>query len=97
MRTLAELTFEYLWLLMFAGEDTIDLDYSVKCQESLPEYFAAFTAEEKAALAAVAANVQSRLLAEPDQHGYTPRKIVTDEEKQFLSALASGELFEQWA
>jgi len=96
MKTLAEITFEYLWLLMFADEDIIDLDYSVNCQESLPEYFAAFTAEEKSALAEVAARVQASLLAEPGQHGYTPRKLVTDEQKQFLAALVSGELYEQW-
>ncbi len=39
MKTLAELTFEYLWLLMFEGEEVIDLDYSVKMQESLPTIF----------------------------------------------------------
>ncbi len=96
MKTLAELAFEYLWLIMFANEDVIDLDYSVKCQESLSEYFSALTTQEKEALSAVAASTQARLLAEPDEDGYTPRSLVTEEEKLFLSALASGELFEQW-
>lgn len=97
MTTLAELAFEYLWLVLFAGEDVIDLDYSVKCQESLSNYFAALTPNERAALSEVAASVQARLLAEPDEHGYTPRKLVTEEQRQFLAALASGELFEQWS
>jgi hypothetical protein len=97
MKTLAELSFEYLWLLLFAGEEVIDLDYSVKCQESLPNYFAALTPQERAALSEVATSVQARLLSEPDAHGYTPRKLVTEEQRQFLKALASGELFEQWS
>ena len=60
MKTLAELLFEYMWLLMFEGEEVIDLDYSVKIQESLPDYFAAMTDEEKRALSEVAKEAQSR-------------------------------------
>ncbi|MCG8518079.1 MAG: hypothetical protein MI794_08815 [Pseudomonadales bacterium] len=97
MRTLAEITFEYLWLLIFEGEEVIDLDYSVKIQESLPDYFASMTNEEKEALAKVAREAQARLLAEPDEYGYTPRKLITDEQKAFMEALSSGDLFEQWA
>jgi hypothetical protein len=96
MKTLAELAFEYLWLIMFADEDVIDLDYSVKCQESLPSYFSALTLQEREALSAVAGLTQARLLAEPDKDGYTPRSLVTEAQKEFLSALASGELFDQW-
>ncbi|WP_206074315.1 hypothetical protein [Marinobacter fuscus] len=96
IKTLAELSFEYLWLVLFAGEDVIDLDYSVKCQENLSEYFSAMTPGEKEALSAVARETQARLLAEPDEHGYTPRKLVTEEQRAFLEALASGDIFEQW-
>ena len=91
MKTLAELSFEYMWLLMFEGEEVIDLDYSVKIQESLPDYFAAMTDEEKRALSEVAKEAQSRLLAEPDENGYTPRALVTDEQKTFMEALSSGQ------
>lgn len=93
MKVLAEMAFDYLWLLMFEGEEVIDLDYAVKIQESLPEYFASMTDEEKRALSEVAKEAQSRLLAEPDEHGYTPRKLITDEQKAFMAALSSGELF----
>lgn len=96
MKALAELSFEYLWLLMFEGEDVIDLDYSVKMQENLSVYFASMTEEEKKALSAVAKEAQARHLAEPDEHGYTPRALVTDDQKTFMEALSSGELFEQW-
>ncbi|MDV2080914.1 hypothetical protein [Marinobacter xestospongiae] len=96
IKTLAELSFEYLWLVIFAGEDVIDPDYSVKCQESLSEYFSAMTPAEKEALSTVALEAQARLLAEPDKHGYTPRKLVTEEQRAFLEALASGDIFDQW-
>ena len=49
---------------MFEGEEIIDLDYSVKIQESLPDHFAAMTNEEKRVLSEVAKKVQSRLLFE---------------------------------
>ena len=96
MKILAEISFEYIWLLLFDGEDIIDLDYSVKMQESLPDYFAAMSVEEKVALSQVAAKTKSKLLADPDEHGYSPRKLVTDEQITFLDALSSGEIFEQW-
>jgi len=44
----------------------------------------------------VARETQSRLLAEPDEHGYTPRATVSEEQKIFMEALSSGELYEQW-
>ena len=75
----------------------IDLDYSVKCQENLSEYFSAMTPGEKEALSTVAREAQARLLAEPDEHGYTPRKLVTEEQRAFLEALASGDIVEQWS
>ena len=95
MQTLARLSFDYIWLLNFADEDVMDLDYSVKLLESLPDYFSAMTEEEKAALAQVAAETKATLLAEPDEHGYTPRKLVTEEQKAFLEALSSGDI-DRW-
>ncbi len=55
------------------------------------------TEGEKQALSLVSKEVQERLLADPDEHGYTPRSLVTEEPKAFMEALSSGELFEQWA
>lgn len=96
MKTLAELSFEYIWLIMFGTEDMIDLDYSVQCQESLSAQFEGITEAEKSALVAVAVATRKQLLAEPDEHGYTPRKLVSEEQKAFLDAFVSGEIFEQW-
>jgi hypothetical protein len=96
MKTLAELSFEYIWLLMFGTEDIIDLDYSVQCQESLATQFEGITEPEKLALVEVAVATRNRLLAEPGEHGYTPRKLVSEEQRAFLDAFISGEVFEQW-
>ena len=40
--------------------------------------------------------MKTRLLAEPDEHGYTPRKLVTPEQTAFLDLLISGDVFDQW-
>ncbi len=95
MKTLAQMTFDHVWLLMFAGEDTIDLDYAVSQLELLPDYFAEMTADERAALSEVAAETKRRLQAEPDEHGYTPRKLVTPEQIAFLDLLISGDAFDE--
>ena len=95
MKTLAQITLDYIWLLMFAGEDIIDLDYSVKQVELLPDYFAGMTPDEKAALSEVAVEAKGRLLAEPDEHGYSPRRLVTPEQIEFLDLLISGDAFDE--
>jgi hypothetical protein len=63
MKTLAELSFDYIWLL-FSDEDIIDFDYSLKMQESLSSYFESMTETEKEALSQVATQTKARLLAE---------------------------------
>jgi hypothetical protein len=90
METLAEIAFEYIWLILFGDEDVIELDYSVRCQERLPAFFGAMTPEERSALSQVARQRRDRLLAPPDRHGYTPRSLVTQEQKQFLNDVISG-------
>jgi hypothetical protein len=96
MKTLAQLSFEYIWLVMFGTEDILDLDYSVSCQESLSVHFEGITDAEKLALIDVAIATRNRLLADPDEHGYTPRSGVTEEQKEFLDAFISGDVFAQW-
>ena len=93
MRTLAKIAFEYMWMLMFEGEDVIDLDYAVKAQENLSIYISSMSQEEREALSAVAEEAKRLMLAEPDQYGYTPRSKVTEPQKAFLEAIASGDFF----
>ena len=97
MKVLAELSFEFIWHLMFTEEDYLELDFSVRWLSSLGDYVTAMTDEEKAALAAVAKDRQARWLAPPDEHGFTQRSRVTAEQKAFLESLISGEFFIQFA
>ncbi|MGB3127738.1 MAG: hypothetical protein WBB95_28320 [Pseudomonas sp.] len=96
MKALAELSFEFIWHLMFTEEDYLELDFSVRWLSSLGEYVNAMTEEEKAALAAVAKDRQVRWLAPPDEHGFSQRSHVTAEQKAFLDSVVSGEFFTQF-
>ncbi|EPL06889.1 hypothetical protein JFV28_12055 [Pseudomonas sp. TH05] len=96
MKTLANLAFDYIWHLMFTDDDYLDPDFAIRLQESMPDYFAIMSDAEKAALAQVAEETQARLLAPPDEHGYSPRSLVTADQKQFLQDLISGEFFTQF-
>jgi hypothetical protein len=91
------MAFDHMWLILFSDEDVFDLDYSAKSLEELPLALAAFNAAEKDALAEVGQEVKNRLLAEPDEYGYTPRALVTDEQRRFLDAVISKEIYsDEW-
>ena len=93
MTNLAQITFDYIWMMLFADEDNIDLDYSVSMIEELSLALPKFTAEEQDAVAEVAREAKARLLAEPDEYGYTPRDLVSEEQKAFLEAAISKEMY----
>ena len=96
MKVLAELSFEFIWHLMFTEEDYLDPDFSVRWLSALGDHMNAMSPEEKAALAAVARDRQARWLAPPDEHGFTQRSQVTEEQKMFLEGLVSGDFFIQF-
>jgi hypothetical protein len=96
MKALAELSFEFIWHLAFTEEEYLDLDFSVRWLSSLGVYVNAMTAEEKAALVAVAMDRQARWLAPPDAQEFTQRNLVTAEQKAFLDSMISGEFFSQF-
>jgi hypothetical protein len=84
MKTLATLSFEHIWLLLFSEKDIFGSHHQLKLQALLPDLFKAMTEEEKRALIEVAKEAKARLLADPDEHGYTPRTYATKEQKSFL-------------
>ncbi|VVM60231.1 hypothetical protein PS683_01254 [Pseudomonas fluorescens] len=96
MKALAELSFEFIWHLTFTEEEYLDLDFSVRWLSSLGVYVNAMTAEEKAALVAVALDRQARWLALPDAQGFIQRNLVTAEQRAFLDSMISGEFFSQF-
>ncbi|MGY2229863.1 hypothetical protein HX780_15760 [Pseudomonas tolaasii] len=96
MKALAELSFEFIWHLMFTEEDYLELDFATRWLSSLGEYVNAMTEEEKAALAEVAKARQARWLAPPDKHGFSRRSQVTEEQKAFLEDLILGAFYAQF-
>lgn len=97
MGNLAQVAFDYMWLILFGNDEMIDADYSVKLLEELPLVLAGFTPSEQEVLSSVGKMVKSRLLAEPDEYGYTPRDLVTDEQRRFLDAVINKEIYtEDW-
>lgn len=92
MEHLAQLAFDYMWLVMFAEEDMIDPDYSVRILEDLSAFVVDLSPAEQDALSAVGRSVRARLMAESDEHGYAPRSLVTEEQQRFLNAVISKEI-----
>jgi hypothetical protein len=48
------------------------------------------SAEEKDALREAAKRSLASWLREPDEHGYTPRKLLTPNKRAFLESIAAG-------
>ena len=94
MKTLAEMSFEYVWLLLFGNEDTVDREYASSMSGAISDFFQSMDDSERAAFSQAAAKAKAGLLAEPDEYGYTPRKLVTEHEKIFLDAAISGDIYE---
>lgn len=89
MKNLAELAFEYIWLLCIPNDDVLDEDYVQDLSENLPSYFSAMSTEEKAAISDVAKEIQGRIAANPNEFRYT------EEELSFLNSIAGGQFFDQ--
>ncbi|QDT77476.1 hypothetical protein Mal35_09020 [Gimesia maris] len=96
MKTLADMTFEYIWLMVFGDDDQIDQDYAIKLQESLSLYFNELTNAEKIALSQAAQRAKNYLLAEPDEHGFSLGNPVSKKQKLMLDGFISGEVFENF-
>ncbi|MDC0936176.1 hypothetical protein OAS39_07800 [Pirellulales bacterium] len=95
MKNLAQLAFDHMWMILFSDEEIVDADYSVRLLEELSLVLSQFNSSEKAALAEVAQDTKSRLLAEPDEYGYTPRDLVTDEQRQFLDDVIAQDIYNE--
>lgn len=92
MNHLADMLFDLIWSLEFSSEDEIDPDFvSSQLEDVWHTLNELVSDEEKQAFIDAAKRAKSRLLAEPDEHGYTPRSLVTEEQKKFLEELSSGE------
>lgn len=91
MRTLAEIVLDYLWFLNFCDDEQLDPDTAVRlCEEISYLLENKLSESERDALKTAAAERIKSWLREPDEHGYTPRKLLTAEKKKFLESIAAG-------
>ena len=91
MNHLADVVLEYFWFLNFCSDEELDSDTAVKAMENLAYTIdTSFTNAEKAALQEAATRSLDAWLREPDEYGYTPRKLLTTEKREFLESIAAG-------
>lgn len=91
MNHLAKNVLEIYFELSFVDEDYADFDWSLRlCSTIRSEIEDHYTDAEKSALMSAANDKLSELLSEPDEHGYTPRALVTEDQRQFLQAISEG-------
>ena len=89
---LADAVLDYLWFLNFTDEEEANPDLLVKEFERLLDQIEnEFGEDEKAALKAAATRRLAQWLSEPDEYGYTPRALLTPEQRKFLEDIAAGE------
>lgn len=91
MNNLADAVLDYFWFLNFSSEDEADLDLTVqKLEELAYQIETSFSDIEKEALKEAAKRRLAWWLSEPDEHGYTPRKLLSEDQKSFLEDIAAG-------
>jgi hypothetical protein len=91
---LADVVLDYLWFLNFTDEEEADSDLLGKDFECLLYHIEnEFGDDEKAALKAAATRRLAQWLREPDEYGYTPRALLTLEQRYFLEDIAAGDLW----
>jgi predicted HicB family RNase H-like nuclease len=92
MKNLADVVLHYYWFLNFCSDDELDPDTAVKEMESLADTIMnSFTVAEREELQAAAKRSLTTWLREPDEHGYTPRKLLTEDQRIFLESIAEGQ------
>ena len=93
MKTLAEVLLFALETLSIAEERGLDWQACGDVTNEMWLQLAKTSPEERRALSEVATARLKTLLREPDEYGYSPRKLVTPEQKVLLESLADGSAF----
>jgi hypothetical protein len=87
------------FFLLFLRPDrthAIDEDFKCKIIESIPEYFYGMSEADQQALKKAAIDRLAWIRKGPDEYGYNPGLLVSNDEIGFLEALADGSIFEKW-
>ena len=91
MDKLADVVLDYYFFLNFCSDEEMEPDTAVnKIEELAYAITHDFSDAEKKALQDAAKRSLAFMLREPDKHGYTPRALVTPEQKEFLQAIEGG-------
>lgn len=86
-RTIVDLYYE----LNFVDEDYVEFDWSLhRCAEIRMAIENDYTSDEQAGIRAAASDKLKELTRDPDEDGYTPRSLVSEEQNQFLTAISEG-------
>ncbi|MBD8201126.1 hypothetical protein [Pseudomonas viridiflava] len=96
MRTLAELSFDFIWHLMFTDEDQLEQDLAVRMLENTCDHLMKMSDEERRAFITVAIKRRALWLANASTDARSSRQRVADEQKQFLDDVISGQFFSQF-
>ena len=91
MKNIAMTLVDLYFQLNFVEEDYVEFDWgSARCADILQAITHEFSSEERESVMAAAQEKLAWILREPDKDGYTPRKLVKPEMKEFLEAVAAG-------
>ena len=91
MDNLANVVLDYYWFLNFCSDEEMEPETAVKKMEDLAHIITNdFSDFEKTALQGAAKRSLAFMLREPDEHGYTPRALVTPDQRAFLQAIVDG-------
>ncbi|MBV1812573.1 hypothetical protein KTT58_07475 [Pseudomonas viridiflava] len=96
MRTLAELSFDFIWHLMFTDEDQLEQDLAVRMLENTCDHLMKMSDEERRAFITVAIERRALWPANASAGSRSSRQRVADEQKQFLEDVISGQFFSQF-
>ena len=96
MRTLAELSFDFIWHLMFTDEDQLEQDLAVRMLENTCDHLMKTSDEERRAFITVAIERRAIGLANASADARSSRQRVAEEQKQFLDDVISGQFFSQF-
>ncbi|WP_122499087.1 hypothetical protein [Pseudomonas viridiflava] len=96
MRTLAELSFDFIWHLMFTDEDQLEQDLAVRMLENTCDHLMKMSDEERRAFITVAIERRAIWLANASAGSRSSRQRVADDQKQFLEDVISGQFFSQF-
>lgn len=92
MKNLADLVFEYVWILENSSEEQMDPDFAVSQMEVAWNIINNnFTAEERMAFIDAAKRAREIVLAGPDENGFTQSSLITESQRAFLDSICSGD------